>query len=217
MKKIDIGGINYIELVPDGTSEWYYGLSRELTDMYEAEECHDAGETVRGNTLCLIHYPDGEVFRPVPKKDGTYIESPVFLDQVIYILTVDFPAQKIRIFAFDCASHETALHMEKPLESVINCYNLRLHTAPLTLARQGDDDVFEIIWPDRTGFPMDPHESFFMRDGEKLYFSRWNEKGEGDAYRYWEDTVIRDLSGKLLEVLPGDFRVMPDGELWHIL
>ena len=47
-------------------------------------------------------------------------------------------------------------------------------------------------------------------------FSKWYETGEGPDYRYWEETVIRDLKGNLLETLPGDIRIMPNGELWYL-
>ena len=32
----------------------------------------------------------------------------------------------------------------------------------------------------------------------------------------WEETVIRDLKGNLLETLPGDVRIMPNGEMWYL-
>ena len=80
MKTVDTQGMTYIEPVPDGTSEWYYGISYEHGDLYEAEEVFRAGGKVKGNAVCLIHYPDGEVFWPVPKKTGTCSEKPVFLN-----------------------------------------------------------------------------------------------------------------------------------------
>ena len=87
-----------------------------------------------------------------------------------------------------------------------------------SLTRQGGaDNLFEIIWPERVCFEMDPHESFFLRDGEKLYFSKWYEEGEGADYRYWEETVVRSLSGDILGILPGDVMVMPNGEKWHLV
>ena len=214
MKTIDTHGITYIEPVPEGTSEWYYGISYEHGDLYEAEEVFLAGAPVKGNSLCLIHYPDGEVFCPVPKEAGTYTEKPVFLKERIYLLNVDFQHGSIRIFCFDCKNHETVLFQELPISSVKSCYNLQIHTSPLSLTRQGEEDVFEIIWPERVSFPLDPHESFFLRDDERLYFSKWYEEGDGPDYRYWEETVIRDLKGNLLETLPGDVRVMPNGDKW---
>ena len=106
---------------------------------------------------------------------------------------------------------------ELPLDSVKDCYNLSLATKPLTLTRQcvGTNE-FEIIWPERVSFAMGDHDSFFLRDGDKLYFSRWYEEGEGADYRYWEKTVVRDLTGDVIQEFPGDVRLMPNGELWHL-
>ncbi len=105
---------------------------------------------------------------------------------------------------------------ELPLEAARNCYNLRLHVAPLSLTRQGDEDVFEILWPERVSFELGTHESFFLRQGGRLFFNKWYEEGDGPDYRYWEETVVRDLEGRVVETLPGDVRVMPNGELWHL-
>lgn len=129
---------------------------------------------------------------PVPRTPGTYLDAPVFMDGSIYFL------------------------QELPLAAVRDCYNLRLHTAPLCLTRQGGEGAFEIVWPEKVCFAMDPHESFFLRDGDRLYFSKWYEEGDDADYRYWEETVVRDLKGDLVEVLSGDLQVMPNGEVWHI-
>ncbi len=215
MKTIDTGGIGYIRPL-EAAAGWYYGLSHDQGDLYEAEEIFRSGRPVSGNTLCLVHYPSGEVFLPAEKRQGTYFEAPVFLDGCIYFLNTDFEQAVIRIMSFDCSSHVTETAEELPLETVKNCYNLQLHTAPLTLTRQGDEGLFEIIWPERCSFELHSHESFFLRDGEKLYFNKWYEEGEGQDYRYREETVVRDLNGKLLETLPGDVMRMPGGELWHM-
>ena len=60
------------------------------------------------------------------------------------------------------------------------------------------------------------HDSFFLRDGNKLFFNRWHEEGEGENYKYWEETIVKDLSGNVIEKLPGDVMLMPNGELWHL-
>lgn len=217
MKTINTGGVTFVEPVPGGTSEWYYGNSLTHGDLYEAEELFLDGVHIKGNDLFLIHYPDGMLCRPVPQKDGAYFGNPVFLDGSIYILIVDFVRSAIQIFCFHCDSRQTELAVQLPLTSVKDCYNLQLHTAPLSLTRQGSDQVFEIIWPEHVSFAMHPQESFFLRDGDKLYFSKWYEEGEGADYCYREETVIRDLSGTIAEVLPGDVMVMPDGQKWHLV
>ena len=36
--------------------------------------------------------------------------------------------------------------------------------------------------------------------GEKLFFNRWFEKGEGVDYKYWEETIVRDLNGNAIDL-----------------
>ena len=217
MKTIDTGGISRIEPIPHGTADWYYGISREQGDLCEAEELYRAGREIVGNRLCFLHYPDGQVFEPVPRESGRCLSEPVFFEGGVFFLNVDFPSSILRILRFDCASHAVESAAELPLSSVRDCYNLGLDTSPLTLRRQGGaDGLFEILWPERVSFPLGSHESFFLRDGNSLYFNRWHEEGEGADYRYWEETVVRDLTGELTGILPGDLTVMPNGEIWHL-
>ncbi|MBR2571008.1 MAG: hypothetical protein IKE30_02610 [Clostridia bacterium] len=216
MKTIDTGGITWIEPVPGGTSEWYCGIGPDSSDAYDAEKLYRAGERVAGNEICLIHYPDGAVYKPVPRTEGTHMGKPVFLDGAIYFPRVDFKESVIRIFRFDCAGHEVTTLTTLPLAIVKNCWNLALHTSPLCLARQGNDGIFEIVWPERVSFALHPHEGFFLRERNRLYFTKWYEEGEGADYRYWEETIVRDLAGSPVEVLQGDVRVMPNGEMWHL-
>ena len=217
MKTIRTDGISWLAPVLGGTSEWYCAISRKQGDLYEAEEIFRSGRPLEGNRLCLIHYPEGTVYRPVSPKVGTYLDTPVYLEESIYFLQVDFNEKVIRILRFACGSKKTDVFQELPLASVKNCYNLQLQTSPLTLTRQGDEDLFEIIWPERTSFALAPHESFFLRAEDRLFFNKWHEEGEDASYRYWEETVVRDLTGNLVEVLQGDVCVMPNGELWHLL
>ncbi|MCR5279869.1 MAG: hypothetical protein K6E19_10565 [Lachnospiraceae bacterium] len=218
MRVIDTDGISYIEQISGAGNEWYFGIDYEQGDLYEAEEIFKKGHPVKGRKLCLVHYPDGEVYTPVPKKEGCYSEKPVFFEGGIYILNVDFVKGLIQIVRFDCKEHKTEIHAELPLASVKDCYNLSLQTAPLTLTRQcvGINE-FEIVWPEKVSFKMDDHDSFFLRAGEKLFFNRWYEEGEGADYKYWEDTVVKDLEGNEIETFPGDVMLMPKGELWHLL
>ncbi len=217
MKTIKTEGITWIEPVAGAAGDWYYGLDDGQGDLYEAEEIFRAGGKVSGRTCCLIHYPDGQVFVPVPKREGHYGERPVWLDGGIFMIDVDFADGSIRILRFGCEDHHTEVYARIPLASVRDCYNLSLQTAPLTMTRQRvGTNEFEIVWPERIAFPMDGHDSFFLREGDRLFFSRWHEEGDGPAYRYWEETVIRDLSGKVIETFPGDVRRMPNGELWYL-
>ena len=217
MRDIATDGITYVVPVPGATGEWYYGIDYEHGDLYEAEELFKSGHTVKGRRLCFISYPDGKVFVPIPKREGAYCTEPVFFEGGIYMVDVIFTEGSIRIMRFDCARHETEVYTELPLSEVKDCYNLNLHTAPLTLSRQCvADNEFEIIWPERASFSMGDHDSFFLRDKDRLFFNRWYEEGDGEDYRYWEETVIRDLKGNETEILPGDVMRMPNGEIWHL-
>lgn len=69
---------------------------------------------------------------------------------------------------------------------------------------------------EKAAFPMGDREAFFLRDKERLFFSRWNEEGEGADYKYWEETIIKDMKGNILETLPGDMMLMPNGDIWHL-
>lgn len=217
MKTIKTDGISYIKLVPGASSEWYYGSGFEQGDLYEAETMFKDGIRIKGRKFCLVHYPDGTVYHPVPEADGKYCGECVFENDGIYILNVDFYKSIIQIIRFDCADHTADVHVEIPLSEVKDCYNLRLEVSPLTLTRQcvGDNE-FEIVWPEKVKLKMDDHDSFFLRDNDRLFFSRWHEEGDGADYRYWVDTVVKDLNGEVQEILKGDVMLMPNGEIWNL-
>ena len=215
MKIIETNGITYIEPVNGATNEWYFGMDYEHGDLYEAEELFNEGHTVNGRKLCLIHYPDGEIFFPVVKTEGHYSEKPVFFDGAIYMLDVDFLNGSISIVRFDSNDHQVSIHTQLPLTAVKDCYNLQLHIRPLTLSRQRGNE-FEIVWPQKISLSIEDHDSFFLRDGDRLLFNRWFEEGEGEDYKYWEETIVRDLNGNVIEILTGDVMQMPNGEMWHL-
>lgn len=51
MKDIETDGITYIEALRDRSNEWYYGISYEHGDLYEAEEVFKKGYDVEGRNL----------------------------------------------------------------------------------------------------------------------------------------------------------------------
>ncbi len=217
MQTIKTDGITCIEPVPGAAGEWYFGLDDGHRDLYEADELFHDGYVIQGRKFCLVHYPDGQVFVPLQKTEGHCSERPVFFEGGVFMIDVDFPKGTIRIIRFDCRNFRTEIHAELPLSSIKDCYNLHLHISPLTLSRQcAGNNEFEIVWPESVTFSMDHHDSFFMREGGRLFFNRWHEEGEGADYQYWEETVVRDLDGHVLETLPGDVMRMPNGEIWHL-
>ena len=134
MKSIDIRGIPNMELMRGGTDEWYWGTDYIHGDLYEAEELFRDGHPVKSNRLYLIHYPDGTAYEPVPPVDGQYLGYPVYDGGMVALLAVNFAEQVIRILRF--SRHAGTREITRlPLSEVKDCYNLILHTAPLSLTR----------------------------------------------------------------------------------
>lgn len=208
MKTIDLHGITNMELVRGGTGEWYWATDYIHGDLYEAEELFHMGHPVQSNRLYLIHYPDGTVYEPVPAVTGQYLGCPVYDNGAVALLAVNFPEGVIRILCF--RGGETQVVEQLPLSVVKNCYNLMLHTSPLSLTRQPGDNTFELVWPEQVRFAIKERETLNFRDGDKLYFTVWHEDPD-----YREETVVRSAQGgTILDRFPGDIRIMPNGDKW---
>ncbi len=210
MKTIDLNDITNMEPVRGGTDEWYWSTDYIHGDLYEAEELFHMGHSVQSNRLYLIHYPDGAVYEPVPPVSGQYLGCPVYDHGSVALLAVHFPEGIIRILRFRAG--ETQEVERLPLSAVKNCYNLMLHTSPLSLTRQPGDHTFELVWPEQVRFEIGKEETLNFRDGDKLYFTVWYEDPD-----YREETVVRSVrDGTILERFSGDIRIMPSGEKWLI-
>ena len=210
MRTIHLQGITNMELVRGGTDEWCWSTDFIHGDLYEAEELFRMGHPVQSNRLYLIHYPDGTVYEPVPAVVGQYLGYPVYDNGTVALLVVNFPEGIIRIVRFQPG--ETSEIAQIPLSAVKDCYNLILHTDPLSLTRSPGDCTFEIVWPEQVRFPIEERETLNFRDGDKLYFSAWYEDPD-----YREETVVRSLrDGTILDRFPGDIRIMPNGEKWFL-
>lgn len=212
MKAIDIHGMTNMELVRGETNEWYWATNYIHGDLYESEELFRQGHSVRSNRLYLIHYPDGKVYEPVKPTDGQYLGTPIYDGSSVVLLAVSFSESVIRILRFLHQPEAVQEMAQLPLSAVKDCYNLLLHTSPLSLTRQPNDGTFEIIWPEHVRFAINDRETLNFRDGDKLYFNIWYEDPD-----YREETLVRSLpDGTILERLSGDIRIMPNGERWLI-
>jgi len=212
MKTIDIHSMTNMELVRGGAGEWYWATDYIHGDLYEAEELFRQGHPMRSNRLYLIHYPDGKVYEPLPPVDGQYLGTPVYDGSSVVLLAVSFAESALRILRFLHQQEEVQEIAQLPLSAVKDCYNLILHTSPLSLTRQPNDGAFEIIWPEQVRFAINDRETLNFRDGDKLYFNVWYEDPD-----YREETLVRSVQdGTILERLPGDIRIMPNGERWLI-
>ena len=212
MKELDLHGITFMRPVREGTPEWYYAMDYDNGDLYEAQEIYQHNGHVDGNHLYLIHYPDAEVIEPLSSCSNNAIGEPVYHDGKISFISVDFPSDVITIYQFDCAKRTCKELDSFSLSEVKDCFNLRLFEHPLTLTRQGNDGTLEIVWPKKNTIKISEKESFFYMEENRLYLNRWYEDPD-----YREETVVRDIeTGDVIEILPGDIHIMPNGELWHL-
>ena len=210
MKIIQANGITNISELKN-SSGWYWGTDYTDGDLYEAEELFRDEHEIRSNRLIFLHFPEGRTAEPIKATAGQYFGKPVFDQEQVYLLMVDFPAEKILILRWnpdtDIVEHVT----EIPLSSAIDCYNLSLYAGKeLMLLRQGGSEPLQIIWPEKAQFSIGERESFVFRDGDRLYFSRWEEDPD-----YREEVVIRQFpTGEILEVLPGVLQEFPSEQYW---
>ena len=209
MKIIKTDGIGNLTELP-GSGGWYWCCDYASGDLYEAQELFESGRPVRSNRLLFIHYPDGRIAEPLRAEAGQYFGQPEFFDGALHILMVDFPKSAIRIFRCDAAAERASLLVELPLSETRDCCNLMLQKSPLMLIRQGSDDIFQMIWPEKCEFKIGPRETFCSRDGDRLYFTSWTEERG-----YTDEVVIRSFpSGEVLEVITGALWELPDGQRW---
>lgn len=208
-KRIDTQGITYIEPL-DGSHEWYWGTDYASGDLYEAEEAFRQGYPMNPNRLVFVHYPDGKAVQPVAAGKGQYLGQPVYYDNKIFALRVDFPAGRIEILQLDDAMGPCMRLAALSLSDVKDCYNLMLEKSPLMLTRQGSDNKFQILWPERTQFQIGDTETFYSRMGGELYFSAWHEDSD-----YREETIVRRAdTGEIISRISGGIQAMPDGQMW---
>ena len=194
----------------EGTTKWYWGTDYIHGDLYEAEELFNNNHKIKSNTLLFVSYPDGKVIEPIKAQDGQYFGRPIYYNNNIIILIVDFNKQLIKLEQYDDITSEIVNIVSIPLSEVKDCYNLMLNTYPLMLTREGNENVFEIIYPNKIQFPIGNGESFYFRKDDHLYFSVWV---EDEQYR--EEVIIRDINtGDIIEKKAGAITVLPDGQVW---
>lgn len=215
MKIIKTSGVSSIEELK-GSGGWYCGSETGDMDLYEAESHYKSGNQSISNRFILLHHPDGRVLEPVRKKAGRFFGSAVFSGGKIYFLAVDFGEAAILIYQFDTREESVDIFAELPLSSVEDCYNLSLGTEPIMLV-QSEVDRFKILWPEKKDYTIGLREYFDFREGDRLYFYRWNEKIGGDP-EYWDDEVVRRFQdGEILEVLKGTMYHCSDGQHWLVV
>jgi len=207
IKSIKTGKVNYLEKLD---ADLYWGTDFAGGDLYEAEEVYKMQGHANSNRLIFVSMKDGKVFEPAAAGPGQYFGRPVAFEGRIYLLLVDFAEKKINILVCAEDLSSASVHASLSLNEVPDCYNLMLDTAPLTLVRQGAENKFQVVWPEKGEFAIEPSESFDFRDQDTLVFSKWFEDPD-----YREVTILRKYpSGEVIEELPGPVMTSEDGQRW---
>ena len=207
MKHLLTGGIGFLTWLGGG---WYWGMDYTSGDLYEAEELYRDGHPIRKNRLIFVRWPEGDVYEPIRAEDGEYLGRPALFEGSLHCLLVSFPQETIRILRWDPEEDQVTETAALPLQAVPDCYNLMLDIAPLTLVRQGAENRFQVVWPEKGDFAIGERETFDYREGDRLIFARWEEDPD-----YREEYVIRHYpDGEILESGNGTVQTMPDGQKW---
>lgn len=199
-----------------GTDKWYYQIS-ELTDFYDLNYLAGVGEELKGSEIIFVSYPEGKTYKPFEKKEKIYYNAPIFLDDLIYFLKVDFSTNLVYIVKFNPEDESTEEIFSMSIEDV-DLYNLALTKYPLTLYSGGEG--LNVYYPEEFSLNLDPNEVFIYRDEDVLYFTKWNETGIstngiiGKDYEYFEEIVTKDIDGNTISTEQGSLTEMDNGEFW---
>lgn len=210
MKIIETKGIAYLQEL-GGNREWYWGTDSACGDLYEAEEVFLKGKRFEPNRLVFVHYPDGNVYEPIPAKENQYFGRPQYVEGKIHILLVNFAEKWIRVLQYVPETEGMSVKTEIPLGEVKDCYNLMMDDgSPLMIYRQGWEKQFQVIWPDKIDFAIGDRESFQFHEDGLMYFSEWFEDTE-----YREEIVVREYTtGKIVKRMQGTAISMPENQHW---
>ena len=211
MKTIALQGNTAYSEVRDSFGRWYWSANEPNGDLYDAEQMEKDHPPFMGSRLLFVRASDGEVFVPIGKKEHEALGEPLWYKRCIYIPCVNFEEHAVKILKWKPGKKYADTIAEIEQREIEDCYNLRLFASPLTLVRQ-KEELLQIVWPEKRRIEIEPRESFYLREGDNLYLSRWK---EDPAYR--EETIIRNVySGEIEAILPGDIQRQKNGELWHL-
>lgn len=204
-------------ITPDllnGTERYAYGLS-DFTDSWELKDWQEHGG-YQGSVLYLYDLHENQVYVPFQKKKNVIYQMPLYCDDMIYFLQVDYDDKKVNLYRL---SPNTAIEKITDLSiDEVNLYNIRLIGEGVHITSQ--DESFICYYPEAFEIKLETNESVICIYDEKIYISAWIEEGvENDEitkdYSYYEKIRVKDKAGNLISEEIGSLTQFPDGK-WRI-
>lgn len=204
-------------ITPDllnGTERYAYGLS-DFTDSWELKDWQEHGG-YQGSVLYLYDLQESKVYIPFKKKKNVIYQMPLYCDDMIYFLQIDYDDKKVNLYR---VSSNTSIEKITDLSiDEVNLYNIGLTGEGVHITSQ--DESFVCYYPESFEIKLETNESVLCIDDEKIYISAWIEEGvENDEitkdYSYYEKIRVKDKAGNLISEEIGSLTQFPDGK-WRI-
>ena len=215
-KEFEVVTGEYVDEIP-GQERFGYSIS-DIHDLFEIEETVKIVGFYKGNEICFYDYKTSEIYRPFDFKKNVAYGRVIFIDDIFYILQLDFDEGLANIYKYYPGEF-----LEKITEYKIkdlSTYNLGLVGSDLHLISQ-DSDSLEIYYPYRKTVKLEGNESVLLIDDGKVYINAWIEEGwdeennkAGEDYRYYDMLIIKDLDSNIIEEKIGNLYQRPDGTWW---
>lgn len=203
-----IGG-NAIEIIL-GQNRLAYALSR-TEDFYDVVDWM-TDRTYPGSQILFYDLTNGKVYTPFANEANVVYGKPVYSDGAYYFLRGDFNAEIITLLRYEPASTPEEIKAFKVDD--LNLYNLELIGEPVRVVSQTIGERFDCYYPERFSLPLGNQESVVLIEDGKVYIDKWIEEGEAPDFRYYDRTIVKDFSGKLISDEIGALTPTPDGTWW---
>lgn len=198
----------------NGTDRYAYGLS-DFTDSWELKDWQEHGG-YQGAVLYLYDLHDNKVYVPFQKKKNVTYQMPLFCEDMIYFLQVDYDEWKVNLYRV-LPNAEIEKITDLSIDEV-NLYNIGLTGEGVYITSQ--DESFVCYHPEAFEIKLETNESVICINDDRIYISAWIEEGvENDEitndYSYYEKIIIKDKAGNLISEEIGSLTQFPDGK-WRI-
>ena len=207
-----VEGIHY-KLVP-GQTRYAVGYT-DYEDFMSMPDWLDQGG-YQGSEIRFLDLTDNTIWVPFTKRENVLYGNTLLWEDKLWFLRGDFNIGQMTLIAFRPGEKPEEIHSIPVSE--VNLYNLQILPHPVHIVSQSDE--LRCYYPQSFRIPLEPNETAAIIDGDSVWCSAWMEEGVEDgqltkSYRYYETTVEKDRTGKVLSRQTGDLNLFHDG-VWRL-